>query len=129
VVAGIGLNLNQERQAFTDGGLPEAGSLRLFRGQEYDTAAMARQLIQTLDHNYQAILDEGWHGLESDWKTALGLVGQIVVVEESDRRRSGTLLDIGLDGVVLEGEDGYPQIITPEKIRHLRPVVSRQWTP
>jgi BirA family biotin operon repressor/biotin-[acetyl-CoA-carboxylase] ligase len=120
IVAGIGLNLNQSRHAFEKIELPDAGSLRLFTGQEYDAIVVARRLIQMLDQTYHLLVEEGLSGLEADWKAAFSLLGRDVIVEETDRSRRGKLLDLTLDGVVLEGEDGYPQIIMPEKVRHLR---------
>ena len=124
VVVGIGLNLNQSGQGLEENGLPDAGSLRRFTGQMYDVADVARRLIVTLDASYHSLMENGPDLLETEWKAALSLEGQTVIVEEADRTRTGNLLDLGLDGVVLDGEDGYPQIIPPEKIRHLYPAAS-----
>ena len=67
-VVGIGLNVNQTTDDFDKAGLPEAGSLAMFTGNSLDTQAVARQLIQQLDEEYEHLCQGDLAGLESCWK-------------------------------------------------------------
>lgn len=123
VVAGIGLNLNQAPEEFVQADLPEAGSLRLFTGQQYDVEDMARRLIAELDRNYQKLTKGDWQGLEAYWRHRFGLLGEWVEIEGTKETYTGRLLSLNFDAVVLESEFGE-QILVPESIKHIRPVRS-----
>lgn len=147
-VVGIGLNLNQTFDDFTQAGLPEAGSLAAFmdsraRGgcqpledvpdansgpnQGIDAACspqlecpeLARLLIRCLDEEYGSLCRGESAALELRWKRRLGLLGKRVTVECHDTVHHGRLLDVSWKAVLLQKADGSTRHLLPETIRHI----------
>jgi BirA family biotin operon repressor/biotin-[acetyl-CoA-carboxylase] ligase len=103
-VVGVGLNLNQSAAEFADAELPAATSLAEITG------------LRKLDEEYARLIAGETVALEADWKWRVGLLGRTVVVEFADGSYvSGRLLEMGFDGLVVEGLD----TIRPEFVRHL----------
>ena len=119
VVVGIGLNLNHSQESLQSAGLPGATSLFAVTGKTYATTESAQSFVAELDRTYQDICDNGLSGLETEWKTRFGLIGKEIVIEELEQTNSGRLLDMTFDAVVWENEEGHPELVMPEKIRHL----------
>jgi BirA family biotin operon repressor/biotin-[acetyl-CoA-carboxylase] ligase len=121
VVAGIGLNVNQNAESLAAVGLPQAGSLALFRGSPLDRQEVARMLIEHLDREYDSLCQGDLAGLEACWKWRIGLLGKQVVVEGLDQVHRGRLRDLGWDGVELELAGGKTLRLAPETVRHVEP--------
>lgn len=120
-VAGIGLNVNQSAEDFAAAELPDAGSLATFTCRRYDRDAVARQLLDNLDAEYDRLCAGDLNTLESRWKSGLDLVGKRVAAECHDVTHAGRLRDLGWDGVVLETPEGEVLQLRPEVVQHLRP--------
>ncbi len=121
-VVGIGLNVRQTAAFFIDSRLPMAASLASLSGKELKTRLIAEQVIRHLDRAYLQLLASNLEDVENSWKARLGLLGQEVVVELSQRTIRGRLLDVTWDGVLLqEGEEIVR--FAPELVRHLDAVV------
>jgi biotin-(acetyl-CoA carboxylase) ligase len=128
-VAGIGLNVNQSAQAFAEAGLPDAGSLAQFVGQDgrtgrvsdrwLDVDDVARLLIHQLDEEYDRLCSGDLGTLESCWKWHSGLLGKDVEVECHDANHRGRLLDMSWDGIVIES-GGAVRSLYPESVKHIR---------
>jgi BirA family transcriptional regulator, biotin operon repressor / biotin---[acetyl-CoA-carboxylase] ligase len=67
-VAGIGLNINQ---ASFPPALHNPVSLRQITGREFDTVALAKELCQTIDSNFQSLITEGFEALYASYLNAL----------------------------------------------------------
>lgn len=121
-VVGIGLNLNQTAADFADAGLPDATSLALAAGTEFDPQTAAAVLVRRLDEEYDRLLAGERVALEADWKWRVGLLGRHVVAELADGSAvAGRLREMGFDGIELEHGDGAFRVLTPEAVRHLSP--------
>jgi len=117
-VVGIGLNVTQSAEMFEQAGLPLAASLTSLSGLSLAFEDVAKELIRQLDEQYQSLLDGDLHTLESLWKTRLDLLGKHVVVEGVHLKFRGRLLDVTLDGLMVE-KDGEPVRLLPEAVRHI----------
>ena len=123
VVMGMGVNLNQSADDFSQLGLPDATSLAIATGKEQSLTPISRLLIHQLDLEYDRLLSESSDALESQWKTRLGLLGEEILVEFHDGRQvKGRLRELAFDGILLESSSGNLERIEPEVIRHLRGV-------
>jgi BirA family biotin operon repressor/biotin-[acetyl-CoA-carboxylase] ligase len=118
-VVGIGLNVNQEADAFAATGLTEAASLAVFTGQRRDCGAVARRLLHHLDEQYDALCAGDRATLEVCWQGRLGLLGKEVVAECADGPHRGRLRDLTWDAVVLARPDGSSEWLRPETVTHL----------
>jgi BirA family biotin operon repressor/biotin-[acetyl-CoA-carboxylase] ligase len=123
VIAGIGLNVNQSPDFFTQAGLPLASSLAASSGQLYECHDVARALIAQLDHEYETLMRGDLTTLESCWGWRLGLLGREVIAEliDGDPIR-GRLLSATFQAIELEIPGPRRVTIAPEKIRHLSEV-------
>jgi BirA family biotin operon repressor/biotin-[acetyl-CoA-carboxylase] ligase len=122
-VVGIGLNLTQSTSDFAAAGIPTATSLALSSVGLIDRDATLRSVLRHLDHLYEQLILGERTGLEAEWRRRLGLIGRPVLVEMTDGgTRTGRLRDLCFDGVEFQAEDGHPEVVKPEVIRHLRPV-------
>jgi BirA family biotin operon repressor/biotin-[acetyl-CoA-carboxylase] ligase len=118
-VAGIGLNVTQSADEFAAAGLPDATSLAASAGQGFDTADVARALLEELDRAY-AMLEGELARLEGTWARRIGLVGRLVVAETADgAAHRGQLRNMTFDGLELEQADGAIARLAPEAVRQL----------
>lgn len=123
-VAGVGLNLNQPADEFAAAGLPEAASLRMLCGREYDLKAAAGVVVRHLDGVYGRLVGGDRSGVEAAWAAGLGLVGREVLVELTDgAKAAGTLRAARFDGLEVETPDG-PRVVIPEAVGHVREVIT-----
>jgi BirA family biotin operon repressor/biotin-[acetyl-CoA-carboxylase] ligase len=121
-VAGIGLNVTQAAADFDTAGLPDATSLAASGDQAFDTADVARVLLEELDRAY-ALLDGELAKLEATWARRIGLVGRLVAVETADgAAHRGRLRNMTFAGLELEQADGPVNRLVPEAVRQLTEV-------
>jgi BirA family biotin operon repressor/biotin-[acetyl-CoA-carboxylase] ligase len=119
-IAGIGLNLNQSAEQFTNADLPEAGSLASVAGGSYERDQTAKRLIAALDAEYDALLSGELPELESRWAWQVGLLGRTAVVETIDAEvRRGRLRQLTFSKLELEAQNGSVATLTPECVRRL----------
>ncbi len=123
-VIGIGLNVRQTDSDFVQAGLFDATSLQMWTTKPISTDTVAQALIRSLDSEYTQV----WQGeegtLEACWKWRIGLLGKRIRVElVSGELREGRLREMTFQGIELESATGSAQILVPEKIRHLQPLL------
>ncbi len=118
---GIGLNVGQSAAYFAQAQLPRAASLTSLSGQILEIRTVAETLLRHLDDDYHRLLTGDTIPLETLWKRRLGLVGTQVVVELAQDTRTGRLLDVTLDALILEASGGAIERIAPELVRHMTP--------
>jgi len=121
-VVGIGLNVTQSAELFFMAGLPDAASLASISGLELTFDNVARKLVDHLDKNYHLIRDGAVDSLEERWRQRLGMVGMHVVVEDSQKRHHGVLIDLSFAGVEIELINGEKLRRPPEAVRRLQPI-------
>ena len=118
-VAGVGLNLNQAADEFAAAGLPEAASLGMLSGREFDLEATAGVVVAHLDQVYGRLLAGDRAGVEAEWSAGLGLVGREVRAEFADGSAArGTLRAAGFNGLELDTPDGL-RVLIPETVSHI----------
>jgi BirA family biotin operon repressor/biotin-[acetyl-CoA-carboxylase] ligase len=123
LVAGLGLNLNQNEEDFRQMELPHAASLACFTGRSHERDEIARLLLRQLDEEYDRLLQGDVATLEACWKWRIGLLGRRVQVECTDGTYRGRLLELGWDGLELERSGGALLRISPESVRHLHRLI------
>lgn len=121
IVVGIGLNLNQTAADFQNANLPDATSLSLESSEVISRDAAAKVLLQKLDERYEQVRDGDWHDLETNWIDWMALNDKWVSVERADgSTRSGRVIHLAFDGIVLQSLDRKIERILPERIRQIR---------
>lgn len=121
IVVGIGLNLNQTAADFQNANLPDATSLSLESSEVISRDAAAKVLLQKLDERYEQVRDGDWHDLETNWIDWMALADKWVAVEHADgSTRSGRVINLAFDSIVLEFLDRNIERILPERIRQIR---------
>ncbi|MBA3531975.1 MAG: biotin--[acetyl-CoA-carboxylase] ligase [Ardenticatenales bacterium] len=107
VVAGIGLNVNQEVDAFET--LPEATSLRLVRGTGVERGPLLAELLNETERTYDTF-QKGWEPHEA-WRKRATLLGQPILVQPAQGAPwRATALDLSPDGrLLVQREDGQQE--------------------
>ncbi len=123
IAVGVGVNLQQPREAFDAAKLPDATSLQTeLQGTTLGVSrdAFLEAFIVQLELGYQHLVAGERIALESEWAWRVGLLGRAVWLEHTDGRRiEGRLRAMGFDGVELQRESDEDVLIPPEQIRHL----------
>ncbi|GIW84945.1 MAG: hypothetical protein KatS3mg107_0605 [Gemmataceae bacterium] len=121
-IAGIGLNLNQQAEDWTNLRLPHAISLYQATHKSITIRQAAEQVIDSLDNYYSVLLKGQIDLLTHQWHRRLGLLGRPVQVElASSNTVVGKLQALTFDSVIVATSGGvwsWP----PERILHLRPL-------
>ncbi len=121
IVVGIGLNLNQTASDFQNANLPDATSLSLESGRSISRDDAAEMLFQKLDKRYEQVRGGNWSNVETNWVDWMALTDKWVALEHADgTTRSGRVINLAFDGIVLESLDGNCERILPERIRQIR---------
>jgi BirA family transcriptional regulator, biotin operon repressor / biotin---[acetyl-CoA-carboxylase] ligase len=118
VVAGIGLNVRQNRADFEALGLPLATSLAQHMVEPPTTHAVARVLLRQLDAEWGRLLDGQVGEVENTWKPLFSLLGRPVRVVSGDEIIEGRLTQLGFDVLTIE-VGGRRRQLRPECVRHL----------
>jgi BirA family biotin operon repressor/biotin-[acetyl-CoA-carboxylase] ligase len=108
VVMGIGLNVNTPSSVLP----PEATSLSEAAGLPVDRLALARAVLQQLDHYYLAWLAGETATIQQAWRSHLTTLGRQVTIQQQDRTLHGTAIDVTETGaLVVRGADGVTETI------------------
>lgn len=119
-VVGIGLNLNQTVEDFTAAELPDAASLGVVSGREFEVRTAADVVIRCLDAEYSRLHAGERVAVEADWKWRIGLLGRQVIVERTDGTHlRGRLREMSFDGLEVEVDGPLPAVIPPEAVAHV----------
>ena len=96
-VIGIGLNVNVSHESLPPELAGQATSMQIEGGGELvDRSDLVRQLIQRLDHWYDASRSRGVEILNAPWRSHSEHLGRTVRITTAMRTVSGVLVDIDL---------------------------------
>ncbi len=118
-VVGVGLNVRQSAADFAAADLPQAAALAQFVPSAPDTAAVARELLQQLDEEFNSMLAGDLAPLQASWQQHLDLLGRAVSVECHTGVIEGRLCRLSFDAVEVERSGGEKRSLPPEKVLHL----------
>lgn len=117
-VVGIGLNVNQTEETFTQVDLPDAASLASLTGRQWEVGEVCQVLLRRLDDLYAHCIGGAFAVVESQWIGFSDLVGESVEVECHSCSVAGRLTTLSLRGVEVE-HNGRREMLVPESIRHI----------
>lgn len=101
VIAGIGINVNQQAEDFPGPLAATATSLRLALGRPVPRVPLLRCLLVELARRYQAALAQGFGPVLDEVRNHCITLGQWVRVESDGRPWHGRALDLTVDGALL----------------------------
>ncbi len=99
VIVGIGLNLNI--QSFPDDLSDVASSVYLETGQRIDREKVYNRVCSQLERCYTMLIENQIDALLSLWRSHAMFLGHDVVVEQGDKKMTGTALDISESGALI----------------------------
>ncbi len=103
-VAGIGLNINQEKFPFK---IPNPISLKLLTGKEYDTGKCLKELLSDLDMRYKQLLYGDRKRLQSEYTNSLYKLNEYEVYKAEEGDFTGRIIDVTLSGLLrIEAKNG-----------------------
>jgi BirA family biotin operon repressor/biotin-[acetyl-CoA-carboxylase] ligase len=119
-IVGIGLNVNQSQADFDKQSLPHATSLAVLLGRSLEVAEVTQVLIQSLDLEYERLMQGELGLLESRWREGIGLMEKDVSIEQMDGTfLTGRLKEMTFDHLLLETPFGIDERFLPEEVRHV----------
>jgi BirA family biotin operon repressor/biotin-[acetyl-CoA-carboxylase] ligase len=103
-IAGIGLNLNQEK--FT-GDAPNPVSLKNITMMNYNIQICLKQLSFDLDKRYKQLLSENWSQIRTDYTSKLYRIGSQHEYSDRDGIFTGCIESVADDGILtIRQQDG-----------------------
>jgi BirA family biotin operon repressor/biotin-[acetyl-CoA-carboxylase] ligase len=96
VVAGIGINVNQEK--FPPEIAETATSLRLACGREFNREQLLRAVLQRFERLYRNGRDEQFSSVPGLWSSHTHMLGKLLEIRAHDSTFAGTALRIAPDG-------------------------------
>ncbi|WP_338451817.1 biotin--[acetyl-CoA-carboxylase] ligase [Niallia oryzisoli] len=107
VIIGIGMNVNQELEAYPEELLTIATSLRIESGNRLNRAELIRLVLAKLEHLYDLYLQEGFQPIKLLWESYAVSIGKMITARMVQGDLYGKALGITGDGVLmLEDEAG-----------------------
>jgi BirA family biotin operon repressor/biotin-[acetyl-CoA-carboxylase] ligase len=101
VVLGIGINVNQGPEDFPEALRQKAGSLAMASGRTWDRAALLREILRSLEREYEGFLNFGFAYTLNRWKPLCGMFGRQVRIDCQGTVVSGIALDVDDRGRLL----------------------------
>ena len=112
VVVGLGLNVNIPRQSLAEGLRERATSILIETGKSFSRVRLIQAFLKHFETYYKILQDEGFEPIRKRWKELSDIIGQRVSVEMIGMVRTGRVVDIDSDGVlILEDDQGSIQRI------------------
>jgi BirA family biotin operon repressor/biotin-[acetyl-CoA-carboxylase] ligase len=106
IVAGIGLNVNQEN--FKNGLKDIAGSLRMFQNRVFNKDEILQTFLALFNQHYITLLDQGLKGLMDCYRGYSTVIGKRVQLIEGKEETFVKVLDVNdLGCLVVLHEDGH----------------------
>ncbi|MGB9791813.1 MAG: biotin--[acetyl-CoA-carboxylase] ligase [Thermacetogeniaceae bacterium] len=101
LVAGIGINVNQDESDFPPELRETATSLRMITGDEVDRISLLCRTLEALEEDYRCFLSEGFAALRKKWLEYDATLGKAVRVRLGSRELIGTAEDLDEEGSLL----------------------------
>ncbi len=118
-VVGMGLNVNQGSDFFSQAALPHASSLSLQSQKSFPMEEVQNTLINHLNNEYDLLISGDFITLEACWKWYMGLLGKSVLIEKHQgETEEGRLKEMSFSALEFQRE-GLLWTIPPEEIQHL----------
>jgi BirA family transcriptional regulator, biotin operon repressor / biotin---[acetyl-CoA-carboxylase] ligase len=116
-VAGIGLNINQDKFPRF---VPAAVSLKMLTGQEYDLSVCLKQLLSDLDVRYKALLYGDRDSIKEDYMSRLYRFNEWSSFTMEGKVFTGRITDVLISGPVrIEKKDGTTREFTFKEFSYL----------
>ena len=101
VILGVGINVNQDREAFPKSLARKATSLKMELGEEVDRLKLLKVFLENFEKAYSEFLQNGLERLRPDIKRLSALLGEEIKVRWGKRTLKGKAKDINEDGSLI----------------------------
>jgi BirA family biotin operon repressor/biotin-[acetyl-CoA-carboxylase] ligase len=120
VVVGVGLNVNIQRESLAEGLGERATSILIETGESFSRVRLLKAFLKHFETYYKILQGEGFEPIRNRWKELSDIIGQRVGVEMIGNVRTGRVVDIDPDGVlILEDDQGSIQRIASGDVTSL----------
>lgn len=107
VVIGVGINLNQESQDFSEQLRPFAASLKQILKKEVSPIPLLEKILPEIFIEIEKLGKEGPAGLVKSWEQKSGMLGKNIRIRDENGEFTGKVLGLEDDGPLkVKGEDG-----------------------
>jgi len=98
VILGVGINVNQDKQAFPKSLVKKATSLKMELGEEVDRLKLLKLFLENFEKVYSEFLQNGLERLRRDINGLSSLLGKEIKVRFGKKTLKGEAKDINEDG-------------------------------
>ncbi len=106
VVVGMGLNVNNPKESFSEEIKDIATSLTIETGSSFSRVKIIRAFLEQFEKLYFEVQDNGFTSIIERWKELSDIIGKNVTVDVTGKITKGIVKDIGKDGtLMLEDEN------------------------
>lgn len=117
IVVGIGVNVNTPKKDLP----PEATSLKEESGKTVSRVALAKKILEELEHYYNLFKTKGFNAIIDEWHRYSGMLGSRVKVLCHGREIEGNVQDIDSSGaLVIRLDNGLQEQILAGDVKLLR---------
>ena len=103
-VAGVGLNINQEK---FPPDIPNPVSLKLLTGGKYDTGSCLKEMLSDIDKRYKQLLYGDRNKLHCEYINRLYRFDEFHIYRTAEREFAGKITDVSFSGLlIIEDESG-----------------------
>jgi len=107
IVIGIGLNVNQEKQALTEAIEKKATSLKIETEKNWPLKGLFQIILTTFENAYDSYIENGFPEVKRKWESYGFKVGQKIRVKTMKESREALFTGISDDGaLIVEEENG-----------------------
>lgn len=100
LIAGIGINVSQEKRDFPEVLREGVTSLKLICGQSVSKDALLKRCLEIIDEDYREMLACGFGHTAETWLNYAQIKNRVVCIHTKNERKTGTLTHLSDDGTV-----------------------------
>ncbi|MBP3040136.1 biotin--[acetyl-CoA-carboxylase] ligase [Bacillaceae bacterium Marseille-Q3522] len=101
IIVGIGINVNQKPEDFSEDLRKTATSLAIEEGRQLSRAELVRQIFQYMENLYLLYLQKGFYPIKLLWESYAGSIGKKIVARTVNGSIAGQAIGINEKGVLM----------------------------
>ena len=110
LIIGIGINVNQEANQFSDDVREKATSLLIETGEIWDRTTIVQRLLKTMEEQYEHYVQQGFNSYKEKWSKRAYKKNEVITIQSQNETFQATLAGIDENGALLVQRENGPLI-------------------
>lgn len=122
-IAGIGININIEKQYFDNNNLPDATSLYVESGKKTDIVYFLQNFLVKLNFLYELVQSQSYDYVNNTFKHQNGLLSKYVKIISKKCEYSGQVIDVDIkEGILLKLKNNIVKNFNAEIVENIKEI-------